>query len=1492
MLERFRPARFGSVVFAALAAVAGEAPGPLEPGRAVMTVLLPGPPGTVERHWSFVAPASGRFVVEARSLEVDTGLRVVRDDGQGAPKTIAEDDDGGIGTDSRLVFDAQAGGRYGVVLYSVEEDWGGDVEVRIALEANAEPAASAAERDTAAESYWLRAEERARAAGKTGRQARALRGRAALLRDPVDAQRKRQWMDRAMALDRARLVATSPAFAKKLIEYGDYLFGAGQMADARATFEQAVGLLDGRQGDDARDLALALHWLGATCRRLRDDKAAEPALRRALAIRESICGAESIEVGYTLSWLAESVWWLGRPDEAEPLFRRTIAIYEKRLGPDHLETGWQCRSLGDLLVRQGKVDEGGALLERALAIHELRLGTDTPEVAGLLESLAQVHQDAGRFARAAEAWKRAAEIRGRSKGADHPDLIHPLEEGAQALVMAGAYDEARAVAERAVRIARANPEVDRQTAAVALQTLGLAVALGGRLDEGIAFVAQAVVMAETSSEGVVEPATAMRANLAFLLQRSGGTTALERLVAETRVEAAAADKAADVRRLIAAAQLLGILGSRDESIASLRRAVELASPEGEPSADAIEPLATLALYLNAVGRFDEARAEGLRAVQAIRVHRGADHPELSAALALLSQFEARRGEYEAAREAIDEAVAIESRRSPPAEAALARVLEARFEVEQAMGRLPEAEISARSALAHAEAAYGDANAEVAQAHLALAAVLRKSCRLDAAADQCRLALAIVEGRMTPIDVAATFNGRAQLARVLLEAGRPKEGLEAIARLIRDVERAVGDGEPTVRRALASIRKDLAADAPDGSIGAVARVALPKALPGFIRSLDQDPGVLEVVGELLRRLGRPKDATVFFEMGVEAAERTGKEGPDLIGSLNGLAASLWDSGAEDRAREVAARASRTLDRRLREWIAVLPEGQALSLARAKEHPEDVLFAGLVSAGSRKEAWLRECWEFTLRRRGLVLEELALRHRNLLADETPEAIAAWDRLAAARRRLAALSLETDPGRNAESTRRAMAQGMQERDAAETDLARRSASFRSRRDAQEATLDDVARALPRGASLVEYVRFRFRRPRSSEETLKYVALVLPGGQSTPAWVDLGDASSVEAAVRDWSNRLRAGWDGPDGRAATTLIREAGERLRRAIWDPVIRKAPGVDTVFVVPDGPLQRVAIDALPSGAGYVAEDGPAIHLLSTGRDLVRLRDRVPARGPSSALLAVGDPDFDSGTSIAGGEPATTFRGAASACLSLANVRWDRLPASGREAEAVAGLLPGTDRRVLEGREATEDLVKRLAAGREVVHLATHAFFLEDGCGAASPGARGIGRTVAEPAPGTTLAPEGTHSAPSSDNPLLRSGLVLAGANHRERAPGNGEDGILTAEEIASLDLRAAEIVTLSACDTGRGAEEPGEGVLGLRRAFEIAGARTVVMSLWPVPDEAAREWMIEFYRAHATGLGVLEAARRTKLARLHALREDGRPTHPYAWAGFVTAGDWR
>jgi CHAT domain-containing protein len=145
----------------------------------------------------------------------------------------------------------------------------------------------------------------------------------------------------------------------------------------------------------------------------------------------------------------------------------------------------------------------------------------------------------------------------------------------------------------------------------------------------------------------------------------------------------------------------------------------------------------------------------------------------------------------------------------------------------------------------------------------------------------------------------------------------------------------------------------------------------------------------------------------------------------------------------------------------------------------------------------------------------------------------------------------------------------------------------------------------------------------------------------------------------------------------------------------------------------------------------------------------------------------------------------------------------------------------------------------------------------------------------------------------ENSLLLSGLALAGANRRGATQADQDDGILTAEEVAAMNLGGVEWAVLSACDTGLGALRTGEGTFGLRRAFQIAGVRTVIMSLWSVDDQATRAWMRTLYDARfAQRMTTTDAVRTASLDLLRSRRNKGQSTLPFYWAAFVAIGDWR
>ncbi len=684
----------------------------------------------------------------------------------------------------------------------------------------------------------------------------------------------------------------------------------------------------------------------------------------------------------------------------------------------------------------------------------------------------------------------------------------------------------------------------------------------------------------------------------------------------------------------------------------------------------------------------------------------------------------------------------------------------------------------------------------------------------------------------------------------------------------------------------------------------ARALLADLLPGHPDSIDLGAEV----GDLLLRAGRPAAAGEAFREVIQKAEQTiGREYPGYSTALAGLATATARVGRIDEALQIAVDAERLGLDRLRFMVSALPERQALRFAEQRTSTLDLLLT--LAASGDDHAAVEAAWDAVIHARAAVLDELALRRRSLAMGDGS---AAAEEFAVASRRLANLLVQGHQSENPRSTFFDRVRAARtRREAAEGALARESLQFKRLLEDRDVGLAEIRRSLPAGSALVAFVvhardeeatrsgvaRRSVEGSPPPELVEEYAALVLRGSDPVVRRVPLGDAVQVEALVQAWRSALHAGldsWSAPDEAA----YRRAAGSLRERIWDPVGAVLDDVERVFLVPDGVLYLVSFASLPEGGDRYLVDSRTFHYLSAERELVRRQAETGGGG----LLAIGGADYDASSLFAslrrppnGGQETSApalFRGSAPACAGFRDQIFERLDGSADEASSVArrwrtaeGDDPGQAVLLLRGAEASERRFKEEARGRRVLHLATHGFFLDGICPAAGPGRRGIG--------GLTAVERESARSETADNPLVLSGLVLAGANHRAAAGPEEEDGVLTAEEVAALDLTSAEWAVLSACDTGLGEIRPGEGVFGLRRSFHVAGARTLIMSLWPVEEKATAEWMDLLYRARLedradTAAAVTKATR----AILERRRADGMPTHPVLWGAFVASGDWR
>jgi CHAT domain-containing protein/Tfp pilus assembly protein PilF len=750
-----------------------------------------------------------------------------------------------------------------------------------------------------------------------------------------------------------------------------------------------------------------------------------------------------------------------------------------------------------------------------------------------------------------------------------------------------------------------------------------------------------------------------------------------------------------------------------------------------------------------------------------------------------------------------------------------------------------------------------------------------------------------------------------LAEVFAEQGRLDDARTLYERALDVRLHALQPAHRDVAETLTSLAETL------GRLG-----DLPQALACSRRALtiwgrigSSDDGryarALAVQAQLSLQADDPRATEQFTDAIARLEKIVGTVHPDVATAQAGLAAALLRRGRYAEALTKALRAEDMAREHVRVTTRYLAERQALFFAGRRPPALDIALSAL-GRGPMSPPDNARVLDAVIRSRALVLDELATRRRTTVEARALSLEPLVKALVTARQRLANLLVAGPRADSAASYLPLVTQAQREKERAERALAEQSVRFRRELAHSQTGLDEVRAALPHHTALVSYVRYTDdrtpdpRKPRPAPATA-YAVFVLRAGESEVSFEPLGAAATLDDLIARWRevvsvppSSVNGSWSSADLR-----YRTAGMALRRRIWDPIRVRLRGVANVLIVPDGPLNLVSFAALPSSnAEFLVDRGPAIHYLSAERDLTEANDRRPSRG---GLLAIGAPAFDdepfparAGTAaaatdvrLAGG---SELRQPTVPCHGFAGLRFSPLPAAQLEVDEIASVWTGrtsptrgghdggsSPSRVLAGADATEAAVKQLAPGQRVLHFATHGFFLGSSCAAALEGTRSVG--------GLAGADVGTGE--SLENPLVRSGLALAGANRRATQPGAHEDGILTAEEVAGLELDGVEWAVLSACDTGIGEMKAGEGVFGLRRAFQIAGASTVIMSLWAVEDYSARQWMRALYDARVRQkLDTIHAVRRASLNVLRDRRHRGMTTHPFYWAGFVAAGGWR
>jgi len=614
-------------------------------------------------------------------------------------------------------------------------------------------------------------------------------------------------------------------------------------------------------------------------------------------------------------------------------------------------------------------------------------------------------------------------------------------------------------------------------------------------------------------------------------------------------------------------------------------------------------------------------------------------------------------------------------------------------------------------------------------------------------------------------------------------------------------------------------------------------------------------------------GRAEKALPVCRRCIAGLERVlGKDHFRIAENLRCLVLANLRLGNQEMARQAAERTLSLAARNIDPLLDATSDRERLELISSRR----VYLNTYLSLFDRKSDGTN-AYAALLAWKGVVMTTMAAQHAAALASPDPDLAKLLEKLNTVRRKLAEQMLSMPgPAEKQQQAAAGFVDLINRRDELEREIARRSEGIRRNRVMLSAGANDICRQLHKNEALIDYLAYqRYQPPEAgtaSEGSWKpvYLAFILkPDSCRKPERVELGNAESIEQAIGGYIDLVQKN-------ASPKRLAAVGRNLRRLIWDPLAERLHERRKVWIVPDSALAGVPFGALPDSDGRFLIEKLTFGYLSAAQELARPEQADGS--PTKSVLIAGGIDYGTASeksAAAGSRQAGSFSG-------LLPVQ--ALPETKTEARNLAALFRKTSPRqalvLLEGGSATEERVKKELSGKRFIHLATHGYF--------SP------EKQAQPVKTVDLG-NMTVEAPLARFLASGSGLILAGANDGGQA--EGEDGLLTADEVSSADLRGTELVVLSACESGVGTPIAGEGVLGLRRAFFIAGARAEIMSLWKIPDEPTRRLMESFYRKTlATKTeGKAEILRAAKLEMIERLRREHGLANPLLWAGFIVSG---
>jgi CHAT domain-containing protein/DNA-binding XRE family transcriptional regulator len=814
-----------------------------------------------------------------------------------------------------------------------------------------------------------------------------------------------------------------------------------------------------------------------------------------------------------------------------------------------------------------------------------------------------------------------------------------------------------------------------------------------------------------------------------------------------------------------------------------------------------------AVELYQQGKYNEAISLAEKALAIIKQQLGENHPYTALSLNNLAELYFSQGRYAEAEPLYLQALAIYKQQLGENHPYTAQSLNNLAELYRNQGRYADAEPLYLQALAIYKQQLGENHPFTAISINNLASLYQSQGRYAEAEPLYKEALAIHKQKLgeNHPDTVQSLNN---LAALYFSQGRYAEA------------------EPLYKEALAIRKQQLGKNHPDTA-----------------QSLNN-------LAELYRNQGRYAEGEPLYKEALAIhKQKLGQNHPDTATILNNLALRYYSQGNTSQAIEYLAQGLKIEEYNLSENLNIGDEKQKQDyMATISGTTNGIISLNLQSAPDNPQA-TQLALKTILERKGRILD-VSTNSLQILRQRTddPESQQLLTQFIEIRTQISNLTFKKKPEDIKDKDHQIYRQQLDELNSKakeiEDKIGRRSAEFRQL--SQPITLEAIQKLIPANSALVEIVSYRPFNPKATKDSEKFgnsryaVYILFPDGEIKAK--DLGEAKPIDDDLILFRNNLIG------KQTSIKTVKKSARELDAKLMQPIRQLLGDTKTILLSPDASLNLIPFEALVDENNQYLVENYQITYLTSGRDLLRLKDKFPSEQPP---LILADPIYNQeGQQV-------TLNPNATRSIDISSKPFPRLLGTEEEAKAIKTILPQAI--VLTQSQATENALKQTKKP-EILHIATHGFFLES-------------------TPQTNNNP----TEQNIDNPLLRSGLVLAGVKLSQSA---GDDGVLTALETTNLNLVGTKLVVLSACETAKGDITTGEGVYGLRRALVLAGSESQLFSLWKVSDDATKDLMIAYYTRLLKGEGRSEALRQIQLEMLKSENQN----HPFYWAGFIPSGD--